>query len=69
MFVQSKITTNPKHTNGLAIEQRLGTRETLVQWSNGDVRWVATSELAGAVRLIGNSTDIETRPEFANYDN
>lgn len=69
MFVQSKITTNPKHVNGLAIEQRLGANETLVQWSNGDCRWVPTCDLAGAVRLIGNSTDVETRPEFANYDN
>jgi hypothetical protein len=56
MFVQSKDTTNPKHKDGLAIEQRRGARETLVQWSNGQCRWVNTSELAGTVRLIGSDT-------------
>ena len=55
MFVQSKGTTNAKHVNGLAIEQRRGNRETLVQWSNGDCRWVPTSELAGEVKLIGSN--------------
>ena len=54
MFVQSKETTNVKHVNGLAIEQRRGHSETLVQWSNGDCRWVPTSELAGEVKLIGS---------------
>ena len=67
MFVQSKITTNPKHTNGLAIEQRLGATETLVQWSNGDCRWVPTNDLAGTVKLIGNASSVETRPEFLNH--
>ena len=52
MFVQSLDTTNPKHVNGLAIEQRRGAQETLVQWSNGDCRWVPTGSLAGDVRLI-----------------
>jgi len=66
MFVQSLDTTNPKHTNGLAIEQRLGARETLVQWSNGQCRWVNTSELAGTVRLIGSdsSSIFENDSEF-----
>jgi hypothetical protein len=56
MFVQSKDTTNPRHKDGLAIEQRRGERETLVQWSNGDCQWVTTSELAGTVRLIGSDS-------------
>jgi len=56
MFVQSKDTTNPKHVNGVAIEQRRGMLETLVQWSNGDIRWVPTGSLAGEVRLIGSVT-------------
>jgi|GEM_PF-2211484 len=55
MFVQSKGTTNAKHVNGLAIEQRRGHSETLVQWSNGDCRWVPTSELSGEVKLIGTN--------------
>jgi hypothetical protein len=68
MFVQSLDTTNPKHKDGLAIEQRRGARETLVQWSNGQCRWVNTSELAGTVRLIGAQSDssvlYETDSEF-----
>ena len=67
MFVQSKITTTAKHTNGLAIEQRRGATETLVQWSNGDCRWVPTADLAGTVKLIGNASSVETRPEFLNH--
>lgn len=62
MFVQSKETTNAKHVNGLAIEQRRGHSETLVQWSNGDCRWVETSDLAGTVRLIGS----DSREDFFN---
>ena len=56
MFVQSKGTTNAKHINGVAIEQRRGHSETLVQWSNGDCRWIDTDELAGTVRLIGSDS-------------
>ena len=55
MFVQSKETTNPKHVNGVALEQRKGHSETLVRWSNGDMRWTATSDLAGTIRLVGSS--------------
>lgn len=65
MFVQSLDTTNPKHVNGLAIEQRKGMKETLVQWSNGDMRWVATGSLAGNVSLIGSNT---TRQSFDDYN-
>ena len=53
MFVQSALTTNHKHKNGVAIRQRRGHSETLVQWQNGAQRWVDTSELQGTVRLIG----------------
>jgi len=52
MFVQSKATTLAKQKNGLAIEQRLGGNETLVQWENGDQRWVPTEDLSGTIRLI-----------------
>ena len=52
MFVQSAIAINHKHKNGVALRQRLGHRETLVQWANGDQRWVPTADLQGTVRLI-----------------
>ena len=54
MFVQSKSTTFAKQRNGIAIEQRRNARETLVQWENGDQRWVETSDLSGTIRLVGN---------------
>lgn len=54
MFVQSKATTFAKEKNGLALRQRRGERETLVQWENGDQRWVETSDLVGEIRLIDN---------------
>jgi hypothetical protein len=60
MFVQSKETTNAKHVNGLAIKQRRGHSETLVQWSNGDCRWVTTNELAGTIRLMGDDNQEDT---------
>ena len=70
MFVQSVDTTNPKHVNGIAIEQRRGMRETLVQWSNGDVRWVLTGSLAGDVKLIGSNhrMDIDNIPNYGSED-
>ena len=52
MFVQSKSTTRIKQRNGVALRQRLGERETLVQWENGDQRWVETSDLVGEIRRI-----------------
>ena len=57
MFVQSKTTTLAPQKNGLAIEQRRNGNETLVQWENGDQRWVPTGDLSGEIRLIstGNS--------------
>ena len=54
MFVQSKSTTLTRQRNGIAIEQRRGETETLVQWENGDQRWVPTNDLAGTIRLVGN---------------
>ena len=54
MFVQSKATTFAKERNGLALRQRRGEKETLVQWENGDQRWVETSDLVGEIRLIDN---------------
>ncbi len=56
MFVQSKSTTVTKQKNGLALRQRLGARETLVQWENGDQRWVDTIDLVGKIRLIDENT-------------
>ena len=56
MFVQSKSTVNFKQKNGVALRQRRGARETLVQWENGDQRWVDTSDLAGTIRLVDESS-------------
>mgnify|MGYP001404690945 CR=1 FL=1 len=54
MFVQSKATTLVKEKNGIALRQRRGERETLVQWENGAQRWVDTEDLLGDIRLIDN---------------
>ena len=55
MFVQSKATTFAKERNGLALRQRRGEKETLVQWENGDQRWVETSDLVGEIRLVAQN--------------
>lgn len=55
MFVQSKATTFAKEKNGLALRQRRGEKETLVQWENGDQRWVETSDLVGEIRLVAQN--------------
>ena len=52
MFVNSNSTTRQEHKNGLCIAQRRGGNETLVQWQNGDQRWVITRDLEGDVRLV-----------------
>ena len=60
MFIQSKAATDNKHVNGLAIEQRRGGRETLIQWSNGDQQWCNTEDLqyfGKTITLIGGSTN------------
>jgi hypothetical protein len=56
MFIQSKAATSNKHVNGLAIEQRRGGKETLIQWSNGDQQWCQTEDLqyfGSTITLIG----------------
>ena len=55
MFLQSNETTRIKHKDGLALTQRRGGKETLVQWSNGDQRWCHTSSLDGNIFLIGET--------------
>ena len=57
MFVQSKATMHGKEKNGLALRQRRGERETLVQWENGSQRWVDTDDLVGEIRLIDQEND------------
>jgi hypothetical protein len=55
MFVQSKTNTIYGDKNGIAMEQRRNKQETLVQWENGRQQWVATDDLKGTIRLVGNS--------------
>jgi len=60
MFIQSKAATDNKHVNGLAIEQRRGGKETLIQWSNGDQQWCETKDLeyfGSQITLIGGTTN------------
>jgi hypothetical protein len=57
MFVQSKVGTDVRQRNGVAIRQRCGDRETLVQWENGQQRWIDTIDLSGTVRLIGSDVE------------
>jgi len=57
MFVQSEVTSNYKHKNGLCIAQRRGGNETLVQWENGDQRWLNTQDLQGDIFLIEREKD------------
>ena len=57
MFVQSKVETVHNNKNGVAIQQRRGGNETLVQWENGMQHWVLTSDLQGTVVLIGDGVN------------
>jgi hypothetical protein len=57
MFIQSKAATSNAHKNGLALQQRRGGRETLVQWSNGDQQWCVTEDLVGKIVLLGDTSD------------
>ena len=57
MFVQNKSTTFSKHSNGIALRSRLGGREILVQWKNGDQRWCNATDIEGAVRFVELETD------------
>ena len=60
MFVQSRATTFFKQKNGVAIRQRRAGQETLVQWQNGDNRWVKTTDLVGEIKLIDpNGTEYD----------
>jgi len=67
MFVQSRATTVTKQKNGLALRQRRAAQETLVQWENGDQRWVDTIDLVGTIRLIDENTS-ESLPEWDNRE-
>jgi len=58
MFIQSKAASSSAHKNGLALEQRRGGRETLIQWSNGDQQWCITRDLefvGNQITLIGGA--------------
>ena len=57
MFVQSKVETVHNNKNGVAIQQRRGGNETLVQWENGRQHWVQTNDLQGTVVLIGDGVN------------
>lgn len=52
MFVNSNSGSDYRHKNGLCIAQRRGGTETLVQWQNGDQRWLPTNDLDGKVILV-----------------
>ena len=58
MFIQSKAASSNAHKNGLALEQRRGGRETLIQWANGDQQWCITRDLefvGNQITLIGGA--------------
>ena len=59
MFVQSKATTQFGQKNGVAIRQRRNKKETLVQWSSGENRWINTDDLQGTVRLLDSGYGVE----------
>jgi hypothetical protein len=52
MFVNQTSSSDYRHKNGLCIAQRRGGKETLVQWQNGDQRWLHTTDLDGKIVLI-----------------
>jgi hypothetical protein len=52
MFVQSKDTTVFDDKNGVALKQRRGSQETLVEWQSGRRRWVDTTSLQGDIVLF-----------------
>ena len=57
MLVQSNGTTHNRHKDGVCLTQRRAGRETLVQWTNGDQRWVPTQDLVGNIVLIQGKGD------------
>jgi len=62
MFIQSKAASSNAHKNGLALEQRRGGRETLIQWSNGDQQWCITRDL----EFVGNQITLIGGAEYTN---
>ena len=62
MFIQSKAASTSAHKNGLALEQRRGGRETLIQWANGDQQWCITRDL----EFMGNNITLIGGAEYTN---
>ena len=62
MFIQSKAASSNAHKNGLALEQRRGGRETLIQWANGDQQWCITRDL----EFMGNNITLIGGAEYSN---
>ena len=62
MFIQSKAASTSAHKNGLALEQRRGGRETLIQWANGDQQWCITRDL----EFMGNNITLIGGAEYSN---
>ena len=62
MFIQSRAATTSAHKNGLALEQRRGGQETLIQWPNGDQQWVITRDLD----FVGNNITLIGGAEYTN---
>ena len=62
MFIQSKAASSNAHKNGLALEQRRGGRETLIQWANGDQQWCITRDL----EFMGNNITLIGGAEYTN---
>ena len=59
MFVNQNSSSDYRHKNGLCIAQRKGGHETLVQWQNGDQRWIATNDLQGKIVLVDTARNGE----------
>ena len=62
MFIQSKAASSNAHKNGLALEQRRGGSETLIQWANGDQQWCITRDL----EFVGNQITLIGGAEYSN---
>ena len=62
MFIQSKAASSNAHKNGLALEQRRGGSETLIQWANGDQQWCITRDL----EFMGNQITLIGGAEYSN---
>ena len=62
MFIQSKAASSNAHKNGLALEQRRGGSETLIQWANGDQQWCITRDL----EFVGNNITLIGGAEYSN---